>query len=169
MFNSNIWPKCPPLRDIRLWNPSFTIQIWWFHCNLHIWFQLVFSHDVESNCAPLGDIRLQNLSDLGFDLSWSVKGKCNGVVRLHVRVPISIWLVTTCLSLSVICYRHFKKFNIHLSLITRLKFRSPPHTGGIPLPRGNFFSQSNLIISFLGQKEPSHQKWSWLVQYFLRY
>ncbi len=47
----------------------------------------MFNSNIWSNCAPLQDISLQNLSDLDFDLSRS-----NVVVSLtpHVCFPINV-------------------------------------------------------------------------------
>ena len=36
--------------------------------------------NIWTNSAPLQDIRLSNLSDLNFDLSRSVKVRCDGVI-----------------------------------------------------------------------------------------
>ena len=47
-------------------------------------FLLMFNSNIEPNEAPLRDIRLQNLGDLAFDLSGSLKVKCNGVVGLRI-------------------------------------------------------------------------------------
>ncbi len=43
--------------------------------------------------APLQDIRLQNLSELEFDLSWSLNVKCDDVIGLSLILicfPINV-------------------------------------------------------------------------------
>ena len=45
-------------------------------------FLLMFNSNIWPNMAPLQDIRLQNLSDLEFDLRRSFKVRSNGAVGL---------------------------------------------------------------------------------------
>ncbi len=47
-------------------------------------FLLLINSDIWPNSAPLRDIRLRNLSDLDCDLSWSLKVKCDGAIRLPI-------------------------------------------------------------------------------------
>ncbi len=47
-------------------------------------FLLVFNSNIWRNSAPLWDIMLQNLSDLDFDLSMSLKVNCDGVIGLPI-------------------------------------------------------------------------------------
>ncbi len=44
----------------------------------------MFNSNLGANYAPLRDIGLQNLGDLDFDLSRSLKVKSNGAVRLPI-------------------------------------------------------------------------------------
>ncbi len=44
----------------------------------------MFNSNIVPNKAPLRDIRLQNMGDLEFDLSRSLKVKSNGAVRLLI-------------------------------------------------------------------------------------
>ena len=60
-------------------------------CNSNIW----------SNSAPLQDIRFRNMIDLDFDLSRSLKVKCDGVIGPYIYGFLLMYIVTTCLSLSV--------------------------------------------------------------------
>ncbi len=53
--------------------------------------------------APLQDIRLRNLSDTDFDLSMSLKVKCDGVIWLHtyaIWFPIDIHAYNNYMSIS---------------------------------------------------------------------
>ena len=43
-------------------------------------FLFIFNSNIWPNYAPIPDIRLINLSDLDFDLSMSLKVKCDGVI-----------------------------------------------------------------------------------------
>ena len=45
---------------------------------------LVFNSNIRLNSAPLRDISLRNLSDIGIDLSSSLRSKCNGINELPV-------------------------------------------------------------------------------------
>ena len=47
-------------------------------------FLLMFNGNIVPNCAPLRDIRLQNLSDLDLDLSRSLKVKCVSAIGLPI-------------------------------------------------------------------------------------
>ena len=44
----------------------------------------MFNSNIGPNWAPLGDISLQNLGDLDFDLSMSLKVKSDGVIGLAI-------------------------------------------------------------------------------------
>ena len=44
----------------------------------------MFNSNIWPNSTPLQDIRLQNLSDLEFDLSRSLKVKCDDVIGLSL-------------------------------------------------------------------------------------
>ncbi len=44
----------------------------------------MFNSNIWPNSAPLQDIRLQNLSNLAFDLSRSLKVKCDSVIELPI-------------------------------------------------------------------------------------
>ena len=59
----------------------------------------MFNGNIWSNSAPLRNIRLQNLSDLDFDISRSLKVKCDGAIGLSIYG--FLWIVTACLSLTV--------------------------------------------------------------------
>ena len=47
-------------------------------------FLLIFNSNIWPNSAPLQDIRLQNLSDLDFDLPRSLKVECDGVIGFSI-------------------------------------------------------------------------------------
>ncbi len=47
-------------------------------------FLLMFNSNLWPNYAPSQDIRLQNVSDLEFHLSRSLKGKCDSVIELPI-------------------------------------------------------------------------------------
>ncbi len=51
----------------------------------------MFNGNIWTNSAPLQDIRLQNLSDLDFDLSSSLKVKLDGVIWFSIWFPIDIY------------------------------------------------------------------------------
>ena len=56
----------------------------------------MFNSNIWPNAAPLQVIRLQNLSDLEFDLSRSLKVKCDSVIGLPIYAFLlmfnsSIW------------------------------------------------------------------------------
>ncbi len=61
---------------------------------------LMFNSNIWPNSAPLQDIRLQNLSDLEFDLSRSLKVKCDDVIGLVIHGFLLICTVITCLTLT---------------------------------------------------------------------
>ncbi len=61
----------------------------------------MFNSNIWPNSAPLQDIRLQNLSDLEFDLSRSLKVKCDDVIGLVIHGFLLICTVITCLTLTV--------------------------------------------------------------------
>ena len=44
----------------------------------------MLNSNIWPNSAPLQDIRLQNLSDLDFDLSRSLRVKCDSVIGLPI-------------------------------------------------------------------------------------
>ncbi len=44
----------------------------------------MFNSNIYHNAALLRDIKLQNLSDFDFDLSRSLKAKCDGLIRLPI-------------------------------------------------------------------------------------
>ncbi len=74
MFISNLWPNSAPSQDSNIW----------------------------PNSSPLQDKRLQNLSDLEFDLSRSLKVKCDDVIGLVIiRGYLLICTAITCLTLTV--------------------------------------------------------------------
>ncbi len=112
MFNSNIWPNSAPLQDIRLQNLSDLefdlLRSLKVKCDsvieLHIYaFLSMFHSNIWPKSGPLQDIhdiRLQNLSDLEFDLSTSPKVKCD-VIGLVMLVFLLICTVITCLTLTV--------------------------------------------------------------------
>ena len=52
------------------------------------------------NSVPLQDIRLQNLSDLEFHLSRSLKVKCDDVIGLAIHGFLLTYTVVTCLTLT---------------------------------------------------------------------
>ncbi len=57
-------------------------------------FLLMFNSNIRPNSAPLRDItciRLQNLGDLEFDLSRSLKVICDSVIGLPICFPIDIY------------------------------------------------------------------------------
>ena len=60
----------------------------------------MFNSNIWPNSAPLQNIMLQNMSDLNFDLSRSLKVKCD-VIGLSIYGFLFIYIVTTCLSLTV--------------------------------------------------------------------
>ena len=45
----------------------------------------MFDSDIWPNSAPLLDIRLRNLGDLDFDLSRSLKIKCDDIIGLVIH------------------------------------------------------------------------------------
>ncbi len=49
-------------------------------------FLLIINSNIWSNSAPFRDIRLQNQSDLLFDLSRSVKVICNNLIRFPIYI-----------------------------------------------------------------------------------
>ncbi len=56
----------------------------------------MFNSNIWPNSAPLQDIRLQNVSDLEFDLSRALKVKCDIVIGLNtyaflLMFNINIW------------------------------------------------------------------------------
>ncbi len=60
----------------------------------------MFNSNILPNSAPLQDTKRWNLSDLGFDLSRSLKVKCDGVIGLSIWLPNDmLYIVTACLSL----------------------------------------------------------------------
>ncbi len=61
----------------------------------------MFNSNIWPNSAPLQDIRLQNLSDLEFDLSRSFKVECDDVIGLVIHGFLLICTVITCLTLTV--------------------------------------------------------------------
>ncbi len=60
----------------------------------------MFNSNIWPNSAPLQDIRLQNLSDLEFDLSRSLKVKCDDVIGLAIHGFLLTYTVITCLTLT---------------------------------------------------------------------
>ena len=52
----------------------------------------MFNSNLWYNSAPLQDIRLRNLSDLDFDLSGSLKVKCDGVIGLFMYGFLLIYI-----------------------------------------------------------------------------
>ncbi len=60
----------------------------------------MFNSNIWPNSAPLQDIRLQNLSDLEFDLSRSLKVKCDDVIGLAIYGFLLTYTVITCLTLT---------------------------------------------------------------------
>ena len=73
MFSSNTWPYSAPLRDISFHQ--------WTPCDA---FLLLFNSNIWLNSTFLNDIRLQSLSDIGFDLSRSLKAICDGAFGLTI-------------------------------------------------------------------------------------
>ncbi len=61
----------------------------------------MFNANIWSNSAPLQDTKLRNLSDIHYDLSRSLKVKCDGVIGLSIYGFLFIYIVTACLSLTV--------------------------------------------------------------------
>ncbi len=61
----------------------------------------MFNSNIWPNSAPLQDIRLRNLSDLEFDLTRSLKAKCDDVIGLVIHGFLLICTVITCLTLTV--------------------------------------------------------------------
>ncbi len=98
----------------------------------------------------------------------SFKVKSNGAVGLSVY---EFLLVSNSNHMSI-SHRFNKRRYIHLKifslfLIIGPKFCPTPYPPGPPLSQGNI--SENQITSSLGHREGSHQKWSWLVKYFLSY
>ena len=57
---------------------------------------LMFNSNIWLNSAHLQDIKLQNLNDLDFDLSMSLKVKCNGAIGLaHMVYSILMFIMIT--------------------------------------------------------------------------
>ena len=96
MFNSNIWSNSAPLQDISSQNLSDLNLSRSLRSNL---ITAMDSPYVLSwpNSAPLRDTRLRNLSDFEFDLSRSLKVKCDGVIGLSIYGFLLIYIVTACL------------------------------------------------------------------------
>ncbi len=60
----------------------------------------MFNSNIWPISAPLEDIRLQNLKDLEFDLSRSLKVKCDDVIGLAIHGFLLTYTVITCLTLT---------------------------------------------------------------------
>ncbi len=61
----------------------------------------MFNSNVWPNSASLQYTKLRNLSDLNFDLSRSLKVKCDGIIGLPIYSFLLIYIVTACLSLTL--------------------------------------------------------------------
>ena len=83
-------------------------------------FLLMFNSNIGPNMAPLRDISLQNMSDLEFNLSRSLKVKCNGAVRLSI---FDFLLLSNSNYMSNSHRLAVTLEKIFLSLIIRAKFR----------------------------------------------
>ncbi len=66
-------------------------QMWQSRWTPHIYFPITFYSNVWTNSGPLQDIRLQNLSDIEFDLSRSLKVKCDSVIGLPIYAFLSVF------------------------------------------------------------------------------
>ena len=76
------------------------------------------------NSAPLQDIRLRNLSDIEFDLSRSLKVKCDDVIQLVIHGFLLIYTVITCLTLTIYTVALIGTQNVFLlSRVIRRKLR----------------------------------------------
>ncbi len=119
-------------------------------------FLLMFNSNIGPNQAPLRDIRLQNLCDLDFDLSRSLKVKSSGAFRLAIYDFILVSnsnYMSVCHRLEVLDTQ--KLFSYLLSLGPN--FEPPTPT----LTPGGFFSKSNHF--FPGRrKAATKNKTNWL-------
>ena len=110
------------------------------------------------------------MCDLEFDLSRLLKVTSNGAVGFPIY---NFLLVSNSKYMSILNRSGViaTRKNVLLSLTMNSDeghpppYPTPPHPP--PLPRGDFFQ--NPIVSSLGQMKGCHQKWSWSVQYVLRY
>ncbi len=63
----------------------------------------MFNCNIWPNPAPLQGIKLQNVSDLEFDISRSLKVKCDDVIGLVIHgflLTYTVIMVITCLTLT---------------------------------------------------------------------
>ncbi len=68
-----------------LWPYRVTQGQIWCHWTPHIWFPINGYSNIWPNSVYLRDITLCNLSDIDFDLSRSLKGKCDCVIGLPIH------------------------------------------------------------------------------------
>ncbi len=59
-------------------------QIWWYSWAWYIWFPRMFNGNMCPNSSLLRDISLPNLSDLEFDLSWSLRWNIITLLDSHM-------------------------------------------------------------------------------------
>ncbi len=120
-------------------------------------FLLLVNNSIWLNSAPLWDMRLQNVTDLDFDLSRSRKVKSNGAVGTP-----DIWLLISVVISHMSIFRHltvigfwiFSPISYHWTkILARTPTRSP----------GWFYSKS-YMVSCLGQRESSPHNWHWLLE-----
>ncbi len=73
-------------------------------------FLLMFNSNIWPNSASLQDIRLRNLSDHNFDLSRSLKVKCD-VIGLAIHGFPFTYTVITCLTLATSLSQPLKMYS----------------------------------------------------------
>ncbi len=133
--------------------------MWRCHWTPRIWFPVNVFIVTQGLTRLL--CKIYKASKYGWPWILPFKVKSNGAVGLtydFLLVSNSNYM-SNSYRLGVIATRTF--FSYLLSLVPN--FGPPTPT----LTPGRFFSKSNRF--FLGHREGSHQKWSWLVKYFLRY
>ncbi len=84
----------------------------------------MFNSNIVRNSAPLRDIMLPNFGDLNFDLSMSLKVKCDCAIGLPIygfqlMVNSNIWPNTALLR--VISLRYMSDFEFDLSRSLKVK------------------------------------------------
>ncbi len=106
----------------------------------------MFNSNIGPNLAPLRDISLQNLGDLDFDLSRSLKVRSNGAVGLPIYDFLLMSNSNYVSNWHRLGVRATQNFFL-LSLIIRTKFR---HSHTCPFPGAifcsDFFSKSNGFV-----------------------
>ncbi len=124
MFNSNLWRNSAPLQDIRLRNLSdlefdlsmslngkcdsvigLLIYAFLLMFNSNIWCISARLQDIymaSKSCQVLCQVLLSSsLRELDFDLSRSLKIKCDGVIGLSTYGFLLMYIITACLPLTV--------------------------------------------------------------------